>query len=201
MRQKYIMLLVFAFVMLFVGLLPTPAQTVKEPSTGIDFPAQVNLAGNSLTLTGVGVRKRFVIKVYGIASYIETSKLDKTRDIYTQLLTDGPAKQLTLQFVRDVDVASIKEAFSEGLQKNIPNYASSPAKKDAEAFLNSLTNVSTNDQMVLHWTQGGKLEILIKGQSKGTFQNQILARGVWAIWLGGAPIDGSLKTNLVAKAK
>ncbi|MEW6735650.1 MAG: chalcone isomerase family protein [Acidobacteriota bacterium] len=201
MNQKRLNLFVYAFIILLIGSLPVLAQNVKEPSTGVDFPAQVNVGGANLKITGTGVRKRFIVKVYAIASYMEESKIDKSRDLYTQLLTDGPTKQLVLQFVRSVDAGSIREAFQEGLKNNIPSYDASPAKKDGDAFLNAQADVNTNDQVVLRWSQGGKLELIIKGQTKATFQNPTLARGVWSIWLGGSPIDKGLKATLIANAK
>jgi hypothetical protein len=201
MNKRTMILFVYAFVALLIGFIPANAQTVKEPSTGVDFPAQVNVGGSNAVITGTGVRKKFGFKVYAIASYMDGSKLDKSRDVISQLLADGPAKQLTMHFVRSVDAGKIKETFLEGLQKNIPSYNSSPAKKDAEAFLNAMADVNANDQIVMKWTQGGKIEVSIKGQPRGTFQNQILARGIWSIWLGGSPISDDIKTGLIANAK
>jgi hypothetical protein len=200
MNRKLAILFVAAFAVLLINIMPASAQ-VKEPSTGITFPAQKNFGGKSLAITGTGVRKKFVIKVYAIASYLESGKLDKSRDVYSQLLSDGPAKLLVLHFVRGVDAGSIREAFGEGLKKNIPNYNSSPARKDAEAFLNSMTDVNENDEMELFWSQGGNLEVVIKGQSKAKFQNPVLAQAVWGIWLGNSPLSGDIKTGLIANAK
>lgn len=194
------LLITIAFLTMLIGFVPAKAQ-VSEPSTGVSFPSQVSVGGANAVITGTGVRKKYLFKVYAIASYIDGSKLDKSRDVISQLLTDGPAKQLTLHFVRDLSAAQIKEAFLESLKNNIPSYDSSPAKKDAEAFLNAMADVKTNDEMVLHWLQGGKIEVLIKNQSRGTFTNQILARGVWSIWLGASPISGDIKSGLVSLTK
>lgn len=189
------------FAIMFLGFSTAFAQTVKEPSTGVDFPATVNVGGANLAITGTGVRKKFGFKVYAIASYMEAGKINKGADLYTQLLTDGPAKQIVMHFVRDVDAGRIKDTFKDGLEKNIPAYANSPARKDAEAFLNALTDVKSGQQIVLRWTQGGKVEVSVGGQGKGTFQNPIFARGLWGIWLGGSPVQSDIKANLIANVK
>jgi hypothetical protein len=201
MNRRTLLLSVFALITLLANFAPGFAQNVKEPSTGVDFPGQVSVGGANAVITGTGVRKKFGFKVYAIASYIDGSKLDRSRDVYSQLLADGAAKQLTMHFVRSVDAGKIREAFAEGLQANIPSYNSSPAKKDAEAFLNLLTDMNANEQIVMRWTQGGKVELLVKGQPRGTFTNPILARGIWSIWLGGSPISGDIKTGLISNAK
>jgi predicted DNA-binding protein YlxM (UPF0122 family) len=200
MTRRKMLIGVFAFLALFVGFSPVFAQ-VKEPSSGVEFPSQVSVGGTNATITGTGLRKKFTFKVYAIASYIDPSKIDKSKDLYLQLLSDGPAKQITMHFVRDLSTSQIRDAFRESLEKNIPNYEKSPAKSDAEAFLNLMTDVKANEELVLRWTQGGKLELSIKGQQKGSFQNPVLARGVWAIWLGASPISSDIKNGLVANLK
>lgn len=190
----------FALLALLISFSPTYAQ-VTEPSSGVSFPAQVSVAGANAAITGVGIRKKAIFKVYAIASYMDASKINKAADPYTQLLSDGPAKQITMHFVRDVDAGKIREAFGESLQSNIPNYANSPAKKNADAFLAAQVDMKTNQEIILHWTQGGKIEFIANGQVKATFQDPVLARGIWSIWLGASPISGDIKTGLVSKMK
>jgi hypothetical protein len=200
MSRRSFLFSVFALVAMLISFSPSYAQ-VAEPSSGVSFPSQVSVGGANATITGVGVRKKAIFKVYAIASYMDASKINKAADPYTQLLSDGPAKQITMHFVRDVDAAKIREAFEESLKSNIPNYASSPAKKNADAFLAAQVDMKTNEEIILRWTQGGKLEVIAKGQSKATFTDPVLARGVWSIWLGASPISGDIKTGLVAKMK
>jgi hypothetical protein len=191
----------FAFAILLLCLAPVGAQNLKEPATGVEFPAQVNVNGKTFAITGTGVRKKFGFKVYAIASYVEAGRLDASRDLYTQLLSDGPAKRIVMHFVRDVEVDKIRETFGEGLEKNIPNYHSSPAKKDAEAFLNAMLDMQSNNEMHLYWWPGGTVEVNVNGQPRGKFQSPILAQGIWSIWLGRSPISDAIKTGLVANVR
>lgn len=200
MSRRSFLFSIFVLVTLLVSF-PSSYAQVKEPSSGVSFPEQVSVGGASAAITGVGLRKRAIFKVYAIASYMDASKINKGTDPYSQLLSDGPAKQITMHFVRDVDAASIKGAFEESLKNNIPSYASSPAKKNADAFLAAQIDMKTNEEIVLKWTQGGKIEFIAKGQTKATFTDPVLARGIWSIWLGGSPISGDIKTGLVARMK
>ena len=200
MSRRSFLFSLFVLLTMLISFSPSYAQ-VTEPSSGVNFPAQVNVGGSNATITGVGIRKKAIFKVYAIASYMDTSKSNKAADPYTQLLTDGPAKQITMHFVRDVDAGKVREAFAESLKSNIPNYASSPAKKNAEDFLAAMVDMKNNGEIVLQWTQGGKLSVVINGQAKASFQDPVLARGVWSIWLGTSPISGDIKTGLVAKLK
>lgn len=200
MSRRSFLFSLFALLAMLTSFSPSYAQ-VAEPSSGVSFPSQVSVGGANATITGVGLRKKAIFKVYAIASYMDTSKSNKAADPYTQILTDGPAKQITMHFVRDVDAGKIREAFEEGLKNNIPNYASSPAKKDADAFLAAQVDMKTNEEIVLKWTQGGKIDVVIKGQSKASFTDPVLARGIWSIWLGSSPISSDIKTGLVSKLK
>ena len=200
MNRKLAILSISAFAVLLINMMPAFAQ-VKEPSTGISFPSQTSFGGRNLGITGTGVRKKYGFKVYAIASYYEAGKLDKSRDLYSQLLSDGPAKLIVMHFVRDVDAGRIRETFGEGLEKNIPNYKSSPARKDADTFLNALTDVKENQKIELFWTQGGNLEVFVNGQPKAKVQSPIVAQAVWSIWLGNSPISSDIKTGLIANAK
>jgi hypothetical protein len=201
MNRKVMILSIFVFTALLLSTAPALAQSVKESSTGVEFPAQRSYAGKDMSITGTGVRKKFGFKVYAIASYLETGKLDKSRDPYSQLLNDGSAKLIVMHFVREVDAEKIKETFAEGLEKNIPNYKSSPAKKDGDTFLNAMSDMKASDKIELFWSQGGNLEVFVRSQQKAKIQNPILAQAIWSIWLGNSPISGDIKTGLVANAK
>lgn len=200
MSRRSFLFSVFALLAMLISFSPSYAQ-VAEPSSGVNFPAQVSVGGVNAAITGVGLRKKAIFKVYAIASYMDAGKITKGSDPYSQLLADGPAKQITMHFVRDVDAASIKGAFEDSLKSNIPSYASSPAKKNADAFLAAQVDMKANEEIILRWTQGGKIEFVAKNQTKATFTDPVLARGIWSIWLGASPISGDIKTGLVAKMK
>src|SRR5438105_11977039 len=50
------------------------AETVEEPSTGFKFETVRNVEGRPYTLVGAGVRKKFVVKVYAMALYLDEAE-------------------------------------------------------------------------------------------------------------------------------
>ncbi len=177
------------------------AQTLREPATGVEFPIQTSAYGKTFTITGAGVRKRWGFKVYAIASYYEAGQLNKGRDIATQLIMDNASKLVTMQLVRNLEAAKLRDAFAEGLAKTLPNYAANPAlKRDVDTLLNAFTDVKTGDKLQLIWIQGGDVYVTFKGAERARFKNALLASGIWQIWLGSNPVSTDLKKSLVANS-
>src|SRR5579859_4765668 len=105
------------------------ADTVEEPATGHAFDAVRTVDGRPYALVGVGVRKKFLVKVYAMALYIDEAE---GRHAFPALvsragghdharLTSGDhaqsfviwgtfGKLAVMHFVRGVDVAKIRGA-------------------------------------------------------------------------------------------
>ena len=174
----------------FAWLVPLRAQqSVKESSTGKSFPAQVTIAyeGNSypVTLTGVTVRKKVVFKVYGMAHYAQDPQAGKEEEVFAAMLTDGKAKQITMEFVRDVDVASIQNAYRDGFEENATKEEAKAIAPLIETFLAYFTkDVKENDRFVLCWLPGGIILAQTQGTDHPPITNPTFARVLWSIWMG-----------------
>ncbi|HSQ74961.1 MAG TPA: chalcone isomerase family protein [Bacteroidota bacterium] len=173
-----------------VLLLPVCAQeTVKEASTGKTFPVQLTITheGESypVVLTGTTVRKKVVFKVYGIAHYAQDPQPGKTDEVLAAMLTDGKAKQITMEFVRDVDVASIQTAYRDGFAENATADEAKAIAPLVEKFLKYFTrDVKEDDRFVLCWLPGGTVLAQTQGTDHPAITNTIFARVLWSIWLG-----------------
>ncbi|MBP1655584.1 MAG: hypothetical protein H6Q31_185 [Bacteroidetes bacterium] len=171
-------------------LLPVCAQeTVKESSTGKTFPVQLTITheGKSypVTLTGTTVRKKVVFKVYGMAHYAQDPQPGKTEELLAAMLTDGKAKQITMEFVRDVDVASIQKAYRDGFAENATVDEAKAIAPLIETFLKYFTkDVKENDRFVLRWLPGGTILAQTQGTDHPAITNTTFARVLWSIWLG-----------------
>jgi hypothetical protein len=94
---------------------------VVEPVTGIAFPFEVRFSQDTedytLHLTGAAAYKKWFLKVYAIAHYLQTPKgagpLDRKK-----ILTDGPAKQMTIQFARNVSAQTITKILRGDFELN-----------------------------------------------------------------------------------
>ena len=92
---------------------------ITDESTGEIFPSEVIFKNGGkdyhLQATGVATRKKLIVKVYSIASYLEDPATAVGADKFQVFTTDGKAKQLSMKWVHDVDVTRIQDAYKEGI--------------------------------------------------------------------------------------
>jgi len=164
-------------------------ETAKEASTGKNFPvvAHYSYHGTDFTmsLTGLTVRKKFVFKVYGMAHYAQDPPRGKKEELLKAMIVDGTAKQISMDFARDVDATKIREAYADGFKEN----ATADELKAIQPFVDQFTGyftkeVKENEQFVLRWLPGGVLIATIAGEEKPAIINTTFARVLWTIWFG-----------------
>ena len=81
---------------------------------GQKFEPTVQVGGQTLTLNGVGLRKRAIFKVYVNGLYVP----QKSTDAAT-LINEKGARRASLRMLRDVDADSFVGAFTDGLKANL----------------------------------------------------------------------------------
>jgi hypothetical protein len=157
----------------------------QDLNSGKMFPKEVTVEFNGknyiLSATGASTRKKFIVKVYSIASYIEKPSKEKGIE---QMLDPLKAKQLTQIFMRDIDKQKFTSIMNESLSKNISNDQKTALKPVVNEFLSFFTPVKKNDVHDLRWFPGGVIEIYINGAKVGTVQNEDFAVALWNIWFG-----------------
>jgi hypothetical protein len=207
--------------LLFALLLVLPAmaraELVKEPSTGHAFESSVTVDGRPLTLLGVGVRKRFVIKVYAMGLYVDEAEARRAFPALAQraggrdharlvrsdhaqafVIWGGFPKMGVLHFVRAVGAERIREAFREGLADELSDKAPADLRAAAEAFLALFDqDLKEGDELILRTGRDGKVDVEVAGVKKPGPQSAKLVRAVWSIWLGQKAISKDLRLGLV----
>jgi len=172
------------------GTTPSTAQDmVVEPSTEKSFPATVTISSgetqHTLSITGVAVRKKYVFKVYGMAHYMESPPSGSTKDVLKAMTVDGKAKQITMDFAREVTVEQIRGAYSDGFKENATSAELGSLKPSIDTFLGYFdAPVKENDTFILRWFPGGKIVPVISGKEKPAIENQRFAEVLWTIWFG-----------------
>jgi hypothetical protein len=168
------------------------ADDIKDSSTGETFPSRVSFEHDGkqykLNTTGVATRKKFFVKVYSIASYLQegvTPSGSSTLDKVQAILNDQNAKQLTFKWVHDVSAAKVQEAFNESLKSAIPEADYAQLQGDVNKFLQFYNQeVHKGDEHFLRWLPGGYIEVILNGKKAGSITNTELAKGLWSIWFG-----------------
>jgi hypothetical protein len=180
-------LLVAAF--LFVTGIAAAQEKVVEPSTEKSFPSTVTISSGekqyALSITGVTVRKKFVFKVYGMAHYMENPPSGSTKEVLKAMTVDGKAKQITMDFAREVTVEQIRGAYSDGFKENATAAELASLKPSIDTFLGYFdAPVKENDTFILRWFPGGTIVPVISGKEKAAIVDQRFAEVLWTIWFG-----------------
>ncbi len=164
-------------------------ETVLEPSTGKSFPAVVKYTRDgvdyTMTLTGVAVRKKLVFKVYGIAHYAQDPVKGPKDAALDAMLVDGKARQITMDFARDVDAEKIRDAYMDGFKDNATADEFTSIHSLVDQFVTYFSKeVKENQQFVLRWLPGGVVIATVAGEEKPPITSPVFARILWSIWLG-----------------
>lgn len=187
-RCLSIVLLVLGVSCLTGGMLRAQ-ELVEEPSTDKMFPATVafDYAGThyELTVTGLAVRSKFFVKVYGIAHYMNVGGFADTDTALAAALDGRYAKQITMDFARGVDAEKIQNAYREGFEKNATEEELAAIESSIDTFVGYFQEkVEENEQYVLRWLPGGIVLTTVRGREMEPIANETFARVLWKIWLG-----------------
>ena len=105
------------------------AQAQPVELEGQKFEPTVQVGGQTLTLNGVGLRKRAIFKVYLNGLYVP----QKSTDAAT-LINEKGARRASLRMLRDVDADSFVGAFTDGLKNNLSEAQLAALKPQIDAF-------------------------------------------------------------------
>ncbi len=174
-------------------LLLAAAPAAAATRAGVTLPDQVEVAGKTLQLNGLGVREATVldVDVYVAGLYVT----EKSGDPAKLLGSDQPWR-LTMKFVRDVERGKMTEAFDEGFEKNDAGPALAARLDKLKGMM---TDVKEGDTIVLTYEPGKGTTVSVGGGVKGTVEGADFAKAVLTIWLGPHPPNGGLKSGLLGK--
>ena len=188
----------------FFSVLCVGQQKVKEGSTGKLFPAEISFKHDTsdytLKVTGLTVRKKFVFKVYGMAHYIQDPVIGSKDDAFKAVLADGKAKQITMNFARDVDAKKIGEAYKDGFKDHTTSEVLKKIQPLVDQFIGYFSkDVKENEEFVLRWLPGGTVIAILQGDEKPPITDVTFAQSLWSIWFGNDSIvdRDDLVKNLV----
>jgi hypothetical protein len=166
---------------------------------GVKFPDTQKIAGKELQLNGLGVRTKFIVKVYAAGLYLQ----DKATTVDEVMKADGP-RRMQLVMMREISSDSFGENFMTGLNNNVDTKDKSKIvtqiSKFGEMFA-LLDALKKGDVLDLDWIPGTGTQCYLNGKKIGEVTPDILFyNSILKIWLGEKPVDNSLKTKLLAPA-
>ena len=160
---------------------------------GVTLPDTVQVGGTTLVLNGLGLRKKFVVKVYVAGLYLE----QKSSDSDAIIKAEAP-KRIVMQFLRGVSKSQIADAFDESFNDNRPE-AKKTLKTDIDRLLGALEDVKEGDQMVFTYVPAKGTTLAINGKEKLTIAAPAFGPLLWSVWLGPKPPNADLKKGMLGQ--
>jgi hypothetical protein len=109
---------------------------------GVTLPDTVQVGGTTLVLNGLGLRKKFVVKVYVAGLYLE----QKSSDAGAIIKADAP-KRIVMQFLHGASKSQMADAFDESFNNNAPD-----AKKTMKADMTGCWARSSPSRRATKWS-------------------------------------------------
>ncbi len=158
---------------------------------GVTLPDTVQVHNKTLVLNGLGLRKKFMVKVYVAGLYLEQTSSDPS-----SVLKADVTKRIVMHFVRGVSKNQMADAFAESFVDNAPD-ASKTMKAEIDQFLGVLESVNDGEEMVLTYFPGSGTTLTINGKDKVTIAAPAFAPVLFSVWLGPKPPNPDLKKGLL----
>ena len=158
---------------------------------GVTLPDTVSIGSTRLVLNGLGLRTKFVVKVYVVGLYL----VQKSSDTDAILKAEEP-KRIVMHFLHGVSKNQMADAFQESFRDNTPA-ASQQMTTEIDRLLAALEPLQEQDEMVFTYVPGLGTTLAVKGQEKVTIAGAPFAQMLFSVWLGPKPPNAGLKKGLL----
>lgn len=160
---------------------------ITDSATGQSFPDTVTVSvdGKDTTLTGTGVstRKKFFVKVYSVAHYMQDPK-GSGNDLFDEILNSDKPKQLFLKWVRSASGKKVQDGYKESFDK-VVSRGQSNVQSDVDKYIGFFSKgVTEGNTHQMNWLPDGTIEVYINGNQVGSIKNKDFAKALWEIWFG-----------------
>lgn len=160
---------------------------------GVTLPDSQQIAGKSLVLNGIGLRTKYMVKVYVAGLYLG----QKSSDANAIMKSDTP-KRIVMHFVHSASKSQMSDAFNEGFEGNSPD-AVKTMKPEIDKLLGGLDAVKDGDEMVFTYVPGSGTTLTINGSEKVTIAGLPFEQALLSVWLGPKPPTADLKKGMLGQ--
>jgi hypothetical protein len=160
---------------------------------GVTLPDTVQAGNTTLTLNGLGLRTKYMVKVYVAGLYVA----QKSSDPQIILKADAP-KRIVMHFVRDVSKNQIADGFTESFENNTPD-AVKTMKPEIDRLFVALESVKNGDEVVFTYLPGTGTSLTIAGKEKLTIAGTAFGEMLFSVWLGPKPPNSALKKGILGQ--
>ena len=157
---------------------------------GVTSPDTVTVEGKTLKLNGMGLRMKFVFKVYVASLYVESTSTNAA-----DLIKADGVRRVELKMLRDLEKKAVVDAINEGFEKN--SGAGLPALKERLAkFTEKITDIKKGSSLIIQYVPG-KGTVVEGGKDTYVAEGKDFADALFSVWLGSKPVDDGLKKGML----
>jgi len=169
------------------------APAAGKELAGATMPDTLTVAGKTLKLNGLGLRKKAIFKVYVGGLYLEAP----SGDAAAILAADAP-KALKMHFLRSVDRGKLVETFQEGFTANSPQKAAAQ-KAGIDKLLATVADVKDGSVTTYTYVPGTGTVVNRDGKDVATIEGKEFAEVLFSLWLGPKPPSEDLQKGLLGR--
>ncbi|RKZ47226.1 MAG: hypothetical protein DRQ58_07125 [Gammaproteobacteria bacterium] len=164
--------------------------------TGVEklFPHNIVIEYNNeqldLFMTGLTIRRKYFLKIYSMAHYIQQSPIATGSgisydNIYKNILQNNGIKQISMVFMRKLSAEQIQNSLRSGMQLNSSEADYLKILPQVEEFMQAIhADVRKNDKFVIRWHPDGEVISFFQGTQISSIKSVKFAETLWAIWFG-----------------
>lgn len=174
--------LIVAAALTLAAVMPAGAATTLA---GVSFDDHATVNNQQLVLNGMGLRKKFIIKVYVGGLYLPA----KQSNAAAVIATDAP-RRMVFHFLYSVSKSQMADAWEEGLEDNTPN-APAEVKNAFKQLQSWMEDIPKGNRMVLTYVPGQGTTVEVNGKTKGTLPGKLTSDAILNTWIGPDPAPGA----------
>ncbi len=186
----------FALVMPMLVMTMSPAAGSAETAIGgVAVPDTLTAGNTPLVLNGVGLRKKFFMKIYAGALYLPA----KSQDAPEIIAAEEPMA-IRMHFIYDgVSSEKLIETWNEGFEKSTGGNTAPIAPQIAKFNACFTGDAKSGDIYDIIYTPGQGVRVYRKNQLRGAIEGMAFKKALFGIWLGDKPADDDLKAGMLGK--
>ena len=161
---------------------------------GVTMPDHATVAGKTLQLNGMGIRKKLWIAVYVGGLYLEHPTHDAA-----QIIQANEVKQVRMHFTTGLATkGKMDDGWDEGFEENSPDSVNR-LKPRIETFKGYFGDMNDGDLVEITSVPDQGTTVSINGKLKGTIEGQDFSQALMRVWFGPHPPTAPLKQGMLGK--
>lgn len=158
---------------------------------GVTLDEEVMVNGDTLKLNGIGLRKKFVVKVYVGGLYLENPTTNAEN-----AASSKQTKKMVMHFLTNkAKKKKMDSAWQNGFEDNWAHFADIKAR--VETFKSYFGDMKEGDVVEMTLVPGKGTTIVFNGSTKGVIEGDDFAEALVNVWVGESPPSDDFKKGLL----